>query len=114
MEEHGIHMDEVLDRYDAVNAKLGEDMSPEEMEKTLDEQSRLQDRIDATKINCGDIGIAVKLKESGTGDTISTKNNQIVARVAPRYAFHVGDVANLHPDLAKIHFFDLETEKAIF
>ena len=28
--------------------------------------------------------------------------------------FHVGDVANLQPDLAKIHFFDLETEKAIF
>jgi len=45
---------------------------------------------------------------------VSTKNNQIVARVAPRYAFHVGDVANLHPDLNKIHFFDLETEKAIF
>jgi ATP-binding cassette ChvD family protein len=37
----------LLDRYDAVNAKLGEDMSPEEMEKRLDEQSRLQDRIEA-------------------------------------------------------------------
>ena len=34
--------------YDAVNAKLGEDLSPEEMDKTLEEQSRLQDRIDAT------------------------------------------------------------------
>ncbi len=38
----------LLDRYDAVNIKLGEEMSPEEMEKVLDEQSRLQDRIDAT------------------------------------------------------------------
>ena len=38
----------LLDRYDAVNAKLGEDMSPEEMDKVMDEQSRLQDRIDAT------------------------------------------------------------------
>jgi ATP-binding cassette ChvD family protein len=38
----------VLDRYDAVNMRLGEDLSPEEMEKVLDEQSRLQDRIDAT------------------------------------------------------------------
>jgi sulfate-transporting ATPase len=38
----------LLDRYDAVNMKLGEDLSPEEMEKVLDEQSRLQDRIDAT------------------------------------------------------------------
>ena len=34
----------VLDRYDAVNAKLGEDLSPEEMDKVLDEQSKLQDR----------------------------------------------------------------------
>ena len=38
----------LLDRYDAVNIKLGEDMSPEEMEKVLDEQARLQDRIDAS------------------------------------------------------------------
>ena len=35
-------------RYDDVNAKLGEDLSPEEMEKVLDEQSRIQDKIDAT------------------------------------------------------------------
>src|SRR5213596_265025 len=34
-------------RYDEVNAKLGEDLSPEEMEKLLNEQSRIQDRIDA-------------------------------------------------------------------
>jgi multiple sugar transport system ATP-binding protein len=45
---------------------------------------------------------------------VSTPHNQIVARVPPRYAFHVGDTANLKPDLQKIHFFDLETEKAIF
>jgi energy-dependent translational throttle protein EttA len=38
----------LLEKYDAINIKLGEDMSPEEMEKVLDEQSRLQDRIDAT------------------------------------------------------------------
>ena len=38
----------LLDRYDAVNMKLGEDLSPEEMDKVLDEQSRLQDRIDAS------------------------------------------------------------------
>src|SRR4029077_4417666 len=37
----------LLDRYDAVNAKLGEDLSPEEMDKVLDEQSRIQDKIDA-------------------------------------------------------------------
>src|SRR4029453_6063855 len=38
----------LLDRYDAVNIKLGEDLSPEEMEKVLDEQARLQGRIDAS------------------------------------------------------------------
>ncbi|HJZ76300.1 MAG TPA: energy-dependent translational throttle protein EttA [Vicinamibacterales bacterium] len=38
----------LLTRYDDVNAKLGEDLSPDEMEKVLDEQGRLQDRIDAS------------------------------------------------------------------
>src|SRR5436190_2590421 len=38
----------LLTRYDDVNAKLGEDLSPEEMEKVLDEQGKLQDRIDAS------------------------------------------------------------------
>jgi ATP-binding cassette ChvD family protein len=37
----------LLARYDDVNAKLGEDLSPDEMEKVLDEQSKIQDRIDA-------------------------------------------------------------------
>src|SRR5882762_8803290 len=38
----------LLTRYDDVNAKLGEDLSPEEMEKVLDEQARIQDKIDAS------------------------------------------------------------------
>jgi energy-dependent translational throttle protein EttA len=38
----------LLDAYDAVNMKLGEDLSPEAMDKVLEEQARLQDRIDAT------------------------------------------------------------------
>ena len=38
----------LLARYDEVNAKLGEDLSPAEMAKVLDEQSRIQDRIDAS------------------------------------------------------------------
>jgi energy-dependent translational throttle protein EttA len=37
----------LLDRYDAINMQLGEEMTPEQMEKLLDEQSRLQDRIEA-------------------------------------------------------------------
>jgi len=37
----------LLARYDEVNAKLGEDLSPDEMDRVLDEQSKIQDRIDA-------------------------------------------------------------------
>src|SRR5262249_37639661 len=37
----------ILDRYSALNMKLGEDLSPEEMEKVLDEQAKVQDKIDA-------------------------------------------------------------------
>ena len=38
----------LLERYDAVNARLGEDLSPEEMDKVLEEQSKIQDKIDAS------------------------------------------------------------------
>ncbi len=38
----------LLTRYDEVNAKLGEDLSAEEMDKVLEEQSRIQDKIDAS------------------------------------------------------------------
>jgi ATP-binding cassette ChvD family protein len=38
----------LLDRYDELNMKLGEDLSPEEMDKVLEEQGKLQDRIDAS------------------------------------------------------------------
>jgi len=48
VEEGVAEIKAVLDKYDAINARLGEDLSPEEMDKTLEEQSRLQDRIDAT------------------------------------------------------------------
>src|SRR5262247_2102344 len=43
----------LLERYDELNMKLGEDLSPEEMDKVLEEQGRLQDRIDA--VNAWDI-----------------------------------------------------------
>ena len=48
VEEGVAEIKAVLERYDEVNMKLGEDLSPEDMEKVLDEQARLQDRIDAT------------------------------------------------------------------
>jgi energy-dependent translational throttle protein EttA len=38
----------LLNRYDELNARLCEELSPEEMEKVLDEQGRVQDRIDQT------------------------------------------------------------------
>jgi energy-dependent translational throttle protein EttA len=37
----------LLTRYDEVNARLGEDLSPEEMDKVLEEQGKLQDKIEA-------------------------------------------------------------------
>jgi ATP-binding cassette ChvD family protein len=37
----------LLARYDDLNARLGEDLSPDEMEKVLEEQARVQDKIDA-------------------------------------------------------------------
>ena len=37
----------LLNRYDEINAKFGEDMSPDEMEKVLDEQGKVQDQIEA-------------------------------------------------------------------
>src|SRR6186713_1677324 len=48
VEEGVAEIKALLTRYDDVNAKLGEDLSPDEMDKVLDEQSRIQDKIDAT------------------------------------------------------------------
>jgi energy-dependent translational throttle protein EttA len=49
----------LLNRYDEVNDKLGQDLSPEEMEKVLEEQSRIQDKIDAS--NAWDIDSRLEL-----------------------------------------------------
>ena len=48
VEEGVAEIKTLLEKYDAANAKLGEDLSPAEMDKVLEEQSKLQDRIDAT------------------------------------------------------------------
>src|SRR4051812_38367504 len=37
----------LLTRYDELNAKLGDELSPEELDKLLEEQGKLQDRIEA-------------------------------------------------------------------
>jgi len=49
----------LLERFDEMNAKLGEDLSPEEMDKVMEEQGRLQDRIDA--VNAWDIESKLEL-----------------------------------------------------
>ena len=49
----------LLDRYDELNMKLGEDLAPEEMDKVLEEQGRLQDCIDA--VNAWDIDSQLEL-----------------------------------------------------
>jgi ATP-binding cassette ChvD family protein len=40
----------ILERYNELNMKLGENLSPEEMEDVLDEQSKVQDQIDAQNL----------------------------------------------------------------
>ncbi|MBW3539186.1 MAG: energy-dependent translational throttle protein EttA [Planctomycetes bacterium] len=40
----------ILDRFNELSIKLGEDLSPEEMEETLEEQARVQDKIDAANL----------------------------------------------------------------
>jgi energy-dependent translational throttle protein EttA len=59
VEEGVAEVKALLDRYDALNMKLGEDMSPEAMDKLLEEQGRLQDRIDA--VNAWDIDSKLEL-----------------------------------------------------
>jgi ATPase subunit of ABC transporter with duplicated ATPase domains len=49
----------LLDRYDELNMKLGEDLAPDEMDKVLEEQGKLQDRIDA--VNAWDIDSQLEL-----------------------------------------------------
>jgi sulfate-transporting ATPase len=46
VEEAVAHTRAILKRYDEINAKLGEPMEPEEMEKLLEEQAKVQDEIE--------------------------------------------------------------------
>jgi ATP-binding cassette ChvD family protein len=47
VEEGVAALKQLLARYDDVNGKLGEDMSPEAMDRLLEEQGKLQDQIEA-------------------------------------------------------------------
>ncbi|MFL6279967.1 MAG: energy-dependent translational throttle protein EttA, partial [Vicinamibacterales bacterium] len=47
VEEGVAELKALLARYDEINAKFGEDLSPDEMEKVLEEQGKVQDRIEA-------------------------------------------------------------------
>ncbi|MDA0834312.1 MAG: energy-dependent translational throttle protein EttA [Planctomycetota bacterium] len=47
IQEGVVESQNILDRYNDVNMKLGEEISPEEMEELLEEQAKLQDIIDA-------------------------------------------------------------------
>jgi len=59
VEEGVAEIKALLERFDALNAKLGEELSPEAMDKVLEEQGRLQDRIDAS--NAWDIDSQLEL-----------------------------------------------------
>jgi multiple sugar transport system ATP-binding protein len=43
----------------------------------------------------------------------TTQHPSIIVRTPPHHEFHVGDTVSLTPAMDKIHFFDLETEKAV-
>ena len=47
VEEGVAEIKALLTRYDDLNAKLGEDLSPDQMDKVIDEQAKVQDRIEA-------------------------------------------------------------------
>ena len=47
VEEGAAEIRALLTRYDEINARFGDDMSPEEMDKVLEEQGRVQDQIEA-------------------------------------------------------------------
>src|SRR6478735_666582 len=47
VEEGVAEIKALLTRYDEINAKFGEELSPEEMDKVLEEQGRVQDRSEA-------------------------------------------------------------------
>jgi len=49
----------LLERFDELNARLGEDLSPEAMDKVMEELGRVQDRIDA--VNAWDIESQLEL-----------------------------------------------------
>jgi elongation factor G len=71
-----------------------------------------KDRTDAGRVTVGDIGIAVKLKETGTGDTLCPKANQLVLPgiILPKPSISEAistktkdDDAKIGPALAKLH-----------
>src|SRR4051812_28362818 len=47
VEEGVAEIKALLERYDELNAKLGEDLSPEQMDKVIEEQAKVQDRVEA-------------------------------------------------------------------
>ena len=49
VEEGVAEIKALLTRYDEINAKFGEEMSPEEMDKVLEEQGKIQDKIEAAQ-----------------------------------------------------------------
>src|SRR5437762_5925522 len=47
VEEGVAEVKSLLERYDQINARLGEELSPEDMDAVLEEQSKVQDKIEA-------------------------------------------------------------------
>ena len=78
----------LLVRFDEINAKFGEDLSPDEMDKLLEEQGKVQDRIDA--LNAWDLDsqleIAMDALRCPPPDTPSDARSPAASGAASRCA----------------------------
>jgi len=45
---------------------------------------------------------------------LETKESQLIARISSEHEFQVGERANFAPDVEKMQFFDIETERSLF
>jgi energy-dependent translational throttle protein EttA len=59
VDEGVAHLRALLERFDEINARFADDLSPDEMEKVLEEQGRVQDQIDAA--NAWDLDSRIEL-----------------------------------------------------
>lgn len=78
---------------------------------------RSEDLIFTDKPGTNNLRASVSVIEPLGNEThlyIDTKENQYIARSLPENEFKVGDEVNFTPNVDKIQFFDIETERSLF